>query len=367
MSISAPIMIPAEFRALREVFGETVSAVHFVGRMLDPRTPHRLALASWFNERYGSVFQSDQISWEGDRRKRLCEGLRRPESFPSFDAEVQVAANLLRASGVQMIAQAEGTETGVRKTDFVLTHPHRVEIEVRAVMGLDRDVEEDRVEESLRKRVDKSVRGRHLVAIVRVRRIRDAGDGRLLLDSRAEKRLAALVTKVINCGVVQERSVYVTLPPSAIPQVFDGRRSLADELAGIEIRTSQSSGYAMVSGGLREAPGLEEVRRALSRKRARGQHSGRHPWIVVLDVSSAPMLELEQMAAAVDETLSKSRSLAGVAIQRRRTMASGVGLSASDPWFMQFLSTLTPNPTATRPLPVDVADLFRTFEVRRLE
>jgi hypothetical protein len=268
---------------------------------------------------------------------------------------------------VLLIAQAEGKQKGVRVADYLLEKPYRVEVEVRAAMGLKTDREKKRIEASLTRRLKVITHGKPVNAVLRVRRVRDENNGQLLLDDRAEKQLVQLVKKIVaNCSP-QIQSTCVMLPTSGSPIVITRRTSRADELASVDLSGSESNGLVMIYSRMQPPQGIEEVRRALHRKRARSQCSGHLPWVVVLDASYSLELDSEKIKEAIIAEFDDTRSLSAVAMQRRRLMTPGWGLSQSDPWFVAFSSKLFVNPKAQIPLPPKVADLFFADEVHPLQ
>lgn len=366
MATRMQVPIPGNYRGLREALGASVDADHHVGRLLAPEGPRGPEVTAWLDRRYEQFFLCDRVRWEGDRRERLCGSLQALESFASADAEVQAGVNLVRHAHVHLVAQAEGDQDGVRTADLLVVKPHPVEVEVRAVGGLAVDVETERIESALLERVSPVVRGKKLKVTLRVRRVRDSKDGPLLLDDGAQKRLVQLAQRLIASGIEQGRPVYITLPPDGNPAVFDERTSLDKELASIELSASEVP-LLMHFGGMHAPPGREEVRRAIKRKRGRGQHSDANPWVLVVDVSNAPMLEWNEMNEAATDAFRTSRNLSAVVIQRRRVVTPGWGVSPTDPWFAEFKSTLTLNPNAERPLPPDAGELFQATEIHALQ
>ncbi len=362
MPSDTPVEVPTLYPALREAVGWTVDADHPVGRMLRLKEPDAGVIARWLDGRYSPVFLDDRVRWEGDRLRRLAEGLRDARSFQSADAEVQTIANLLRDRAVMVVAQAEGKEHGSRTCDFLIEEPCPVEVEVRALLGPKQAVEEARIEKSLLDRLLPAARAHSATLVFRVRRVRGEDGGRLVLDPRAERRLALRLAKIAQEGAWRQRPIQVAVLPDGEPMIVDGTRSLADALATVEIKTSPLAGFVVGYGGLEPPSGEDEVREALHAKRRRRQNTGSRPWVVVLDLSGVPLLDEELVDKAILAEMNGSRNLSAVVVQHRRITTPGFGLLPGDPLLAQFESTIVVNSGAAHPLPEDIVRLFEVSE-----
>jgi hypothetical protein len=350
------VFIPGIYVGLRAALGESVPSEHPIAKLLSRKEPNSKGALEWFDVRYCSVFFTNRITWLGNRRQRTITKLHDPKEFLSTDAEIQTAANILRDPNAIIEAQAEQS---IRTADFhLLDQRTTIEVEVRAVMGAAKDVEEKRIVASLLKRLNNAVHGKPLKAILRVRKIRTVCGGPLLLDGRAEKRLVDFVWKTIGDGIAGQDGIYVSMPSDGQPRVYDRRTSLRGELASVEIRPSQFSGFSISFGGLRKSPGYDEIRNAIRRKSKRRQWSGSNPWVLVLDVTSDPMFAWEEMEHGVEASLSSSRSISAVVLQHRQVVTMGLGVNRKDPWLAFIKATVLVNSNATYPIPQGIADLF---------
>lgn len=355
------VALPAEYAGLRAALEvEALPPEHVFAGCLTHGQQHGRQLLAWFDARYTSVFASERIEWEGDRRDELARKLRSPESFLSADAEVQTAAMLLSHQTTRLVAQAEGEREGERRADLLLVAPTLVEVEVRLLQEEEADRKTQVIEDSINKRLAGVVArtGQDVSVVLRVRRAYD-DQKRLLLEPRMERALANEVQRVLTIHAPLDTSALVALYPDGSAAQYNGTRGLYGALAEVELRPSPQR-LRMTFSGLSAVAGESEARRALKKKLDRKQRTGENAWMVVLDRSGAWFLGDDEVQAGVRSLFKNTRSLSAVTIQQRRFWTPGLGLSPSDIYKATFESMAIANPNAKYPLAEHVLQLFST-------
>lgn len=336
------MQLPPHVLGLRKALGPSVADDHFIARALEQ--PHDIA--SWLDRRYRRVFCSKRFDPEVGRLESLRRSLRTVDQFRTTDAEVQAAATLLRIARVRLFAPNEEHD---KTSDFVLQGNRTIDVEVRCTFDPRWKVEATRIGQEISGRIEQAIKVDGLSVSISMRRVRDDAK-KLLVDGKAQRRLAAQIREVAATRVWQEGDTVVILSRAGDVRAWRGDPCLSDAAVIVDLSHVPSQKGTCVTLSIRMHPPHESERilQALKAKGERKQRRGDRPWVVVLDTTWSTLWDVNRIRRAVLEYFSRTNgSMSAVVVQRRSYRpVDWANLSPLGDWEVRFESTTIENTSA---------------------